>query len=181
MAVGTSWLATDTVLPVVFPVSVAALAWPRVADPRASPRRPAVRDPLHAVCVLLARPMFRGTRLPGHFFLVRPIVSRTPADCGPACWARTHPANAQIGAADHVRPRSLWYLSTPLHRVATMGPGFLETWAAWPFISRYCSPVVCPGEEVSNKGVSRRAVARTWRWGVWARSVLASRCPCAVM
>jgi hypothetical protein len=95
MAVGTFWLATDTALPAVFPVSVAALAWPRVTVPRASPpRRPAVRSPLHFVCVLLARPMFRETRLPGPFFLVHPIVSRTPADCGPACWARTHRATA---------------------------------------------------------------------------------------
>ena len=95
MAVGTSWLATDTALPAVFPGSVAALAWPRVTVPRASPpRRPAVRAPLHSVCVLLARPMFRGTRLPGPFFLVHPIVSRIPADCGPAWWARAHRATA---------------------------------------------------------------------------------------
>ena len=95
MAVGSSGLASEPVLPAVFPVSVAALAWPRVTVPRASPPRgPAVRTPLHSVCVLLARPMLRGTRLYGAFFLVHPIVSRTPADCGPAWWARAHRATA---------------------------------------------------------------------------------------
>ena len=185
MAVGTFCLATDTALPAVFPVSVAALAWPRVTVPRASPpRRPAVRSPLHFVCVLLARPMFRETRLPGPFFLVHPIVSRTPADCGPACWARTHRATAH----------ATLLLRECSSRCCGSRP------SPHPLVSAYSAPPACyhgsrlsgdlhrvtlhlagPGHEVSNKEVSRRAVARTGRWGVWAPSVLASRCPCEVM
>ena len=46
------------------------------AVPRASPPRGlAFRTPLHSVCVLLARPTFRGTRLYGVVFLVHPIGS----------------------------------------------------------------------------------------------------------
>ena len=95
MAVGTSWLATDPALPAVLPVSLVDLAGHRVTVPRASPRRgAAVWAPLHSVCVLLARPMFRGTRLPGAGYVVHLVVSRRSADCGPACWARAHRGNA---------------------------------------------------------------------------------------
>ena len=192
MAVGTSWLATDPALPAVLPVSLVDLAGHRVTVPRASPRRgAAVWAPLHSVCVLLARPMFRGTRLPGACYVVHLVVSRRSADCGPACWARAHrgtahadvlSGNARRGAADRVPAlRSLWYLTTSLHMVATMAPGFLGTWVAWPFISRSCPPVVSPWQEVSNKEVTWRSVACTGRCGGWAPSVLASGCSCEVM
>ena len=192
MAVGSFGLASEPLLPAVFHVSVDPLAWPRATVPRASPPRgPAVRTPLHSVSVLIARPMFRGTRLYGAVFLVHPIVSGLlltadlhggPVLTGPLLTRPCFSGNARRSAADRVPPPCcLWYLSTPLHRVATMAPGVLETCAASPFISRSCSPVLCPGQEVSNKEVSRRAVARTGRWGVWAPTVLASLCPCEVM
>ena len=75
--------------------SLVDLAGPRVTVPRASPRRgAAVWAPLHSVCVLLARPMFRGTRLPGACYVVHLVVSRRSADCGAACWARAHRGTA---------------------------------------------------------------------------------------
>ena len=72
--------------------------------------------------------------------------------------------NAHRSAADRAPPPCwLRYLSTPLHRAPTMAPGVLETCAASPFISRSCTPVLCPGQEVPNKEVLRRAVDRTGR------------------
>ena len=66
-----------------------------MTSPRVSPRRgAAVWAPLHSVCVLLARPMFRRSRLPGACYVVHLVVSLRSADCGPACWARAHRATA---------------------------------------------------------------------------------------
>ena len=157
IAVGSSWLATDPALPAVFPVSLVGLTGPRVTVPRGSHRGGAdVWNPLHSACVLLARPMLRRTHLRGACYVVHLVVSRRSADCGPACWARVHgplltrtcvSGNARRGAADRVpASRSLWYLTTSPHRVATMAPGFLEIWTAWPFSSRYWSSVFWPGE-----------------------------------
>ena len=95
IAVGSSWLATDPALPAVFPVSLVGLTWPRVTVPRGSHRGGAdVWNPLHSVCVLLARPMLRRTHLRGPCYVVHLVVSRRSADCGPACWARAHRATA---------------------------------------------------------------------------------------
>ena len=102
----------------------------------------------------------------------------TGAMLTPTCFSGT----VRRGAPDRVLAlRCLWYLTTSLHRVVTMAPGFLGTWAAWHFISRSCPLVVRPGQEVSNKEVIRRAVACTGRCGVWAASALASGCSCEVM
>ena len=167
MAVGTSWLATESALPTVLPVSLVDLAGLSVTIPRVSSSW--------------------GTCLGSASFRVRPAsTADVPArlltadlHAGPVLTGPLLTQTCRRGAADRVPDRrSLWYLPTLLHRVATIAPGFLETWAAWPFICRSCSPVVRPGQEVSNKGVTWKAVARTGRCGGSAPSVLASGCSC---
>ena len=84
------------------------------AVPRASPPRGlAVRTPLHSVCVLLARPTFRGTRLYGAVFLVHPIGSGLlltadlhdgPVLTGPLLTRPCFSGNARRSAADRVPP-----------------------------------------------------------------------------
>ena len=93
IAGGSSGLASESVFPAVFHVSVDPLAWLRVTVPRSCPPRVlAVRTPLHSVCVLLARPKSAGlvcTGLSSWYTLLVP-----GSCCGPACWARAHRATA---------------------------------------------------------------------------------------
>ena len=136
--------------------SLVDLAGHRVTVPRACPRRgAAVWAPLHSVCVLLARPMFRGTRLPGACYVVHLVVSRRSADCGPACWARAHRGTAHADVllrycssrCSRSRPCS----PLPLVSDYVAPPGCYHGSrlsggrAAWHFISRSCPLVVRPG------------------------------------
>ena len=123
----------------------------------------------------------RGTRLYGVVFLVHPLVPGSC--CGPACWARAHRATAHAtlllwqcsSQCCGSRPSSLLALIS----VYSAPPGSYHGSRRSGDLCRVglhlavLTPVLCPGQEVSNKEVLRRAVGRT-------REVvsLGPHCPC---
>ena len=140
MAVGTSWLATESARPTVLPVSLVDLAGLSMTIPRVSSSwgsclgsasfRVSPASPAHVPAGLLTADLHAGP------VLTKPLLTHT----------------CRRGAADRVPDRrSLCYLPTLLHLVATIAPGFLETWAAWHFICRSCSPVVSQAKARSVK------------------------------